>query len=48
MEGHNRPQFNIVTIIGECKQTRDELEAQMQAVQRARTSMAAITVGETA
>ena len=48
MEGHNRPQFNIVTIIGECKQTRDKLEAQMQAVQRARTSMATITVGETA
>ncbi len=32
MEGSNRPVFNVVTVINECKQTRDKLERQMQAV----------------
>lgn len=36
MEGSNRPVFNVVTVINECKQTRDKLEQQMTRVQEAR------------
>ena len=32
MEGSNRPIFNIVSVVNECKQTRDKLEAQMSLV----------------
>jgi hypothetical protein len=32
MEGSNRPVFNVVTVINECKQTRDKLEQQMSGV----------------
>ena len=29
MEGSNRPVFNVVSIISECKQTRDKLQGQL-------------------
>jgi len=36
MEGLNRPQFNIVSVIADCKQTREKLEKQMAAISQAR------------
>lgn len=39
MEGSNRPVFNVVTVINECKQTRDKLELQMNQVQAARARL---------
>jgi hypothetical protein len=39
MEGSNRPIFNVVTVINECKQTRDKLEGQMQRLQLAKARM---------
>lgn len=30
IEGLNKPQFNIVNIVNDCKQTRDKLEKEMQ------------------
>ena len=44
MEGSNRPQFNIVTVINECKQTRDKLEKQMQAIATRKAQLMATTV----
>jgi len=35
MEGSNRPVFNVVTVINECKQTREKLERQMLTIERA-------------
>lgn len=32
IEGLNRPQFNIVNVVADCKQTRDKLEKQMSAI----------------
>ena len=32
MEGSNRPQFNIVNIVNECKTTRDKLEEQLKTI----------------
>lgn len=39
MEGSNRPIFNVVTVINECKQTRDKLEAQMARITQARSTI---------
>lgn len=39
MEGSNRPVFNVVTVINECKQTRDKLELQMNQVHAARARL---------
>lgn len=36
MEGSNRPVFNVVTVINECKQTRDKLESQLSSITQAR------------
>ena len=44
MEGSNRPQFNIVTVINECKQTRDKLENQMRAIAQRKAQLMASTV----
>jgi hypothetical protein len=41
MEGSNRPVFNIVTVVNECKQTRDKMERQLQMITRAETSLLA-------
>lgn len=35
MEGSNRPIFNIVSVINECKTTRDKLNAQMASIETA-------------
>lgn len=29
MEGNNRPVFNVVTVVNDCKRTRDKLEAEL-------------------
>jgi hypothetical protein len=39
MEGSNRPIFNVVTVVNECKQTRDKLEAQMARIQQAKKQL---------
>jgi hypothetical protein len=39
MEGSNRPVFNIVSIVNECKQTRDKLELQIANVRQARVTL---------
>ena len=39
MEGSNRPIFNVVTVINECKQTRDKLEGQMTRLSSARSAL---------
>lgn len=38
MEGSNRPIFNVVTVINECKQTRDKLERQLGFIVDARAA----------
>lgn len=36
MEGSNRPVFNVVTVINECKQTREKLERELMSAQSIR------------
>lgn len=36
MEGSNRPVFNVVTVINECKSTREKLEAQLSTIKTLR------------
>lgn len=44
MEGSNRPVFNVVTVVNECKQTRDKLEAQMSRISQAKHLLTQSTV----
>lgn len=41
MEGSNRPIFNIVSVINECKQTRDRLEAQLSGLSQRKLALSA-------
>lgn len=36
MEGSNRPIFNIVSVVADCKKTRDKLEGQLSSINQAR------------
>lgn len=36
MEGSNRPIFNIVSVVADCKKTRDKLELQLSSINQAR------------
>lgn len=36
LEGSNRPIFNVVNIINDCKKTRDRLQGQLDAISRAK------------
>lgn len=44
MEGANKPIFNVVTVINECKNTRDRLEQQLQGIDRAQLALTSSTV----
>lgn len=39
MEGLNRPVFNVVTVVNECRETREKLERQMGMITEARARL---------
>jgi hypothetical protein len=43
MEGSNRPVFNIVSIISDCKKTRDRLEAQLDVISQRKRQLLSST-----
>ena len=47
MEGSNRPVFNMVTVVNECKQTMAKIDAEIGALQGALTRKRAVAVDTT-
>ena len=47
LEGKNKPVFNIVTVVNECKKTRDKLEAQMEQIVKAEACITSTQMANT-